>query len=120
MARLEKSNRNRMLFGVAGGLADYLRVDPVIIRVLFILLSFVSGIGVFVYLVLALIMPRPETAQREPLEVLKDNLQTAPREASDAGRRVVSMLRGPAETRNTETPGAEERPEQHKEEGPTV
>ncbi|MGH2400446.1 MAG: PspC domain-containing protein, partial [bacterium] len=37
--RLRKSNRNRMVMGVAGGLADYFRVDPVIIRALFILLA---------------------------------------------------------------------------------
>jgi phage shock protein C len=98
MARLEKSSKNRMLFGVAGGLAEYLRVDPVIIRVLFILLAFASGIGVFIYLILALIMPRPEAAEREPLEVVKDNLQTAPRETTEAGRRVVAILRGPTET----------------------
>ncbi|MGH2670957.1 MAG: PspC domain-containing protein [bacterium] len=112
MARLEKSSRNRMLFGVAGGLAEYLRVDPVIIRVLFILLALASGIGVFIYLILALIMPRPEAAEREPLEVVKDNLQTAPRETTEAGRRVVAMLRGPSEPTpgptDTEAPKDEE------------
>lgn len=93
--RLAKSGRNRMVFGVAGGLAEYLRVDPVIIRVVFILLAFASGIGVLVYLILALIMPRAEATVSEPLAVVKDNIKTAPRETSEAGRRVVSVLRGP-------------------------
>jgi len=97
MRRLQKSSKNRMLFGVAGGLAEYFRVDPVIVRVLFILLAFASGVGAFIYLVLALIMPRAESVEREPLSVVKDNLQTAPREASEAGRRVVAILRGPAQ-----------------------
>jgi phage shock protein C len=108
MARLQKSGRNKMLFGVAGGLAEYLKVDPVIIRVLFILLAFASGLGVFLYIILALIMPRPESVEREPLDVVKDNLQAAPREATDAGRRVVAMLRGPAES--SPTPPEAERP----------
>lgn len=97
MARLRKSGRNRMFFGVAGGLAEYFRVDPVIIRALFILMTFASGVGVFIYLVLALIMARPEGTAAEPLEVVKDNLRSAPREATEAVRRAVRVLRGPAE-----------------------
>lgn len=89
--------------GVAGGLAEYFRVDPVIIRALFILLAFANGIGVFVYFILALIMPRPESVVGEPpLAVVKDNLKTAPREASEAGKRVVAVLRGPTDTRITD------------------
>jgi len=95
MARLRKSGRNRILFGVAGGLAEYFHTDPVIFRVLFILLAFASGVGVFVYVILALIMARPESATTQPLEVVKDNLRAAPREATEAGRRVIQVLRGP-------------------------
>lgn len=112
MARLQKSSRNRMLFGVAGGLAEYLRVDPVIIRVVFILLAFASGIGVFIYLILALIMPRPETTDNEPLAVVKDNLVTAPHEATEAGRRVVTVLRGPVEPPNPNSTDADQRPKE--------
>src|SRR4030067_63481 len=96
MARLRKSGRNGMLFGVAGGLAEYFRMDPVIIRALFILMAFASGIGVFVYVVLALIMARPEGPEAEPLEIVKDNLRSAPRETTEAVRRGVRVLRGPA------------------------
>lgn len=110
--RLVKSSRNRMVFGVAGGVAEYLRVDPVIIRVVFILLAFASGIGVLVYLLLTLIMPRAEATVSEPLAVVKDNIKTAPRETSEAGRRVVSVLRGPAAPpRGEDAPRGEEPPE---------
>jgi len=98
MARLRKSARNRMLFGVAGGLAEHFRVDPVIIRALFILMAFASGVGVFIYVILALIMARPESPAVEPLEVFKDNLRSGPREVTEAARRVVHVLRGPAGT----------------------
>ena len=110
--RLRKSGRNRMVLGVAGGLAEYFRVDPVIIRALFILLTFANGIGVLVYLVLALIMPRPESIVGEPLAVVKDNLKSAPREASEAGKRVVAVLRGPTEGRSTDVTDGQK----HKEE----
>jgi|GEM_PF-1490479 len=114
--RLRKSNRNRMLVGVAGGLAEYFRVDPVIIRALFILLAFANGIGVLVYLIMALIMPRPESVAGEPLAVVKDNLKSAPREASEAGKRVVAVLRGPTDTRSTDLTDGQK----HKEEETTV
>jgi phage shock protein C len=47
-----------MLFGVCGGLADYMNMDSTVMRVLFVLIT-VFGIGspILVYLILALIMP---------------------------------------------------------------
>src|SRR5574341_1520649 len=102
MRRLQKSSTNRMLFGVAGGIAEYFRIDPVIVRVVFILLTFANGIGVLIYLVLALILPRADSADREPMAVVKDNVQSAGREATEAGRRVVATLRGPAQPGGTE------------------
>ncbi len=49
-----------MLGGVASGLADYFSLDPTIVRLLFVLIGFVSGgfPAVLVYLVLWAIMPR--------------------------------------------------------------
>lgn len=96
MRRLQKSTTNRMILGVCGGLSEYFRVDPVIVRLVFIVLAFANGVGVFIYLLLALIMPRAEAATGEPLAVLKENIRTAPREAGEAGRRIVTVLRGPA------------------------
>lgn len=115
MAQLRKSARNRMFFGVAGGLAEYFRIDPAIVRVVFILAAFASGIGVFVYLVLALLMARPESFAAQPMDVVKENLRTAPRETSEAARRAFRVLRGtngptspdvipPAGTESEETP----------------
>jgi len=49
-----------MLGGVASGLAEYFDLDPTIVRLLFVLIGFVSGgfPAVLVYLVLWAIMPR--------------------------------------------------------------
>ncbi|HMT22272.1 MAG TPA: PspC domain-containing protein [Promineifilum sp.] len=56
--RLVRSSNDKMLFGVCGGLADYLNIDPVIVRLLIALLTLWNGVGLLVYLVLALIMPK--------------------------------------------------------------
>ena len=43
--RLIRSRNNRMFFGVCAGLADYLNVDPVIVRLLMVLLTLWNGVG---------------------------------------------------------------------------
>jgi len=56
--RLYRSKQSRMIAGVCGGLAAYFNVDPTLVRLLAILLAFLSfGTAILIYLVLALIMP---------------------------------------------------------------
>lgn len=55
---LYRSQVDRMLTGVAGGMAEYLRVDPVIVRMLWVIAVFLSsGVGLLVYVTLAIVMP---------------------------------------------------------------
>jgi phage shock protein PspC (stress-responsive transcriptional regulator) len=62
---LVRSRDNRMLFGVCGGLAEYLNIDPVIVRLVAVLLTLWNGVGLLLYLVLAIIMkPEPEIAPK--------------------------------------------------------
>lgn len=56
--RLTRSENDRMIAGVCGGLADYLDLDPVLIRLAFVVLSVAGGIGVPTYLIMALITPK--------------------------------------------------------------
>ena len=62
--RLIRSRDNKMLFGVCAGLADYLNVDPVIVRLLAVLLTLWNGVGLLIYFVLAIVMP--EDAEVSP------------------------------------------------------
>lgn len=55
--RLTRS-RDRQLAGVAGGMADYLGIDPTIVRVLWILSVFVGGFSILLYIILAFVMPQ--------------------------------------------------------------
>lgn len=61
--RLYRSRRDRILAGVAGGMADYLEIDPTIIRILWIISIFFGGFTILLYIILAFIMPlEPATA----------------------------------------------------------
>jgi len=57
--RLERSNANRVVAGVCGGIAEYLAVDPTLVRVVFVVLAFLGGIGLLAYIVLLILMPLP-------------------------------------------------------------
>jgi phage shock protein C len=55
--RLYRSRDNRMISGVCAGLAEYLDVDPTIVRLLFVLGLVAGGGTFFAYLVMMLIIP---------------------------------------------------------------
>jgi len=73
--RLYRSSVNRMIAGVCGGIAEYLSVDPTLIRLGFVLLTFVSGAGILLYLVMVVVIPRapvgvsPPAAAGVPLDL---------------------------------------------------
>ena len=54
---LRRSKDDRLFAGVAGGLGDYFGIDPVIVRIGFIILTFFGGVGIALYLVSWLIVP---------------------------------------------------------------
>jgi len=58
--RLTRDTKNAVLGGVAAGFADYFGVDPVLVRLVFILLTFLNGFGLVAYAVGWVIMPRRE------------------------------------------------------------
>jgi phage shock protein C len=59
---LRRSRTNRQVAGVIGGLAEYLRVDPTLLRVIYVVGSIVSAAfpGILVYVLLWLLIPEAE------------------------------------------------------------
>ncbi|PID58683.1 MAG: hypothetical protein CR986_07400 [Ignavibacteriae bacterium] len=50
--KLYRSREQKVIGGVAGGLANYLDIDPVILRIIFILITIFEGFGILVYIIL--------------------------------------------------------------------
>jgi phage shock protein C len=95
MRRLYRSESNRMVAGVAGGLGAFLGIDPTIVRLGFVLLSFLGGSGLIAYLVMWLIVPSeskldtpPGDVPRENLGEIRDGVERGARHARDALDRV--------------------------------
>jgi phage shock protein PspC (stress-responsive transcriptional regulator) len=54
---LRRSFQDRMLTGVAGGIGRYFGVDPMIVRIAFVVLTVFGGVGIPLYLAGALLIP---------------------------------------------------------------
>ena len=57
--RLTRSN-NKMIGGVCAGLAEYLDIDPTIVRIVWVLMVLFAGFGILLYIILWLIMPKQQ------------------------------------------------------------
>ncbi len=58
MKRLYRSGKNKILVGVCGGVGEYFNVDPVIVRILWIVWALAYGTGIVAYILAALIIPK--------------------------------------------------------------
>ena len=71
--RLYRCRENRMLAGVAGGLAEYTGLDPSLVRLLWVVSVFFWGAGILLYIAMAIIVPleplTPEAAAAHAAEV---------------------------------------------------
>lgn len=73
--RLERSTTNRVISGVCGGLAEYLQVDPTLVRAFFVLAGlFSAGLFILVYIALLILMPLP--GQRAPIDDIWPSART--------------------------------------------
>jgi phage shock protein C len=58
MKHLYRSNNNKVVAGVCGGLAEYFNVDPVIPRIIFLLIALPGGISILAYFIFWIVMPK--------------------------------------------------------------
>jgi len=73
--KIFRSSKNRILGGVAGGIGEYFNIDPVLVRILFVLLGLSGGGGVILYLVLWLIIPNRPSGSSDGQKNLEKNAQ---------------------------------------------
>ena len=56
--KLKRSIRDKKIFGVCGGVGEYMSVDSVVVRVIFLVTAIAGSVGLWIYLIMALIMPK--------------------------------------------------------------
>ena len=64
--KLYRSRENAMLAGVCGGIGEYFDIDPTIVRLAWVILGFCGGVGLWAYVIAAVIIPqRPQFIEGE-------------------------------------------------------
>jgi len=92
--RLYRSRSDRMIWGVCGGLAKYFDMDPTIVRAIAILSIFFGSLGIWAYIILAIVVPLENSKATEPKDTIKENVEEIKETATELGRELRSTLAG--------------------------
>lgn len=92
--RLYRSRSDRMIWGVCGGLAKYFDMDPTIVRVIAVLSMFLGSLGIWAYIILAIVVPLEDSKAAEPKDTIKENVEEMKETARELGREIQSTLAG--------------------------
>ncbi len=85
--KLYRSDKDRIVFGVCGGLARYFGMDSSLMRILVILLTIATGgIGILVYIAMAFIVPLEGSTKTTPKEIVLENVEEAKSTAQGLGK----------------------------------
>jgi phage shock protein C len=94
--KLYRSTTDRMLAGVCGGLGEYLGIDPVFIRIFFVLLLVANGIGLLVYFMFWVIVPNRDQKQDANLaDITRANAQEIAGHVQNLKDELVASTRNP-------------------------
>ncbi|MGM0528718.1 MAG: PspC domain-containing protein [Bacteroidota bacterium] len=63
--RMYRDPDNRIIGGVCSGMAAYWRIDPWIVRIIFIIISLPGGLGILIYLILWIVLPEAKTTAQK-------------------------------------------------------
>lgn len=84
--RMRRSNTDKIIAGVCGGLGAYYNIDPTLVRLTFVILLFAQGVGAIIYLFLWIVLPAGELTGGITAEA------SAPEGVEDFPRRVQSFV----------------------------
>jgi phage shock protein C len=93
---LYKSDDQKLVSGVCGGIAEFLGVDPSPIRVIFMLLLFANGIGFIIYIIFALILPAEHVVNEQEDEAFFEGAYALRRQAEAEAKNKPASITPPA------------------------
>lgn len=94
--RLYRSETDRMIWGVCGGLAEYFDVDPTFVRIIAVLSIFLGFAGIVAYIILALLIPSASSRATDPGSAVKENIEEMRATAETFGKEVKETFEKPA------------------------
>ena len=92
--RLFRSRSERMIAGVCGGLARYFDMDVAIVRIIFALLVLANGLGIVIYVIMAIVVPLEGSKTTESSDTIKENVEEMKETAEGLGREIKATFTG--------------------------
>jgi len=96
MRKLYRSRTNLVVAGVCSGLAEYLEIDPILVRLAFVLLTLVTGMGLVAYILLWILTPYKDEGTMASTETVKSGAE----EIAERAREIGGTLRGTGAARS--------------------
>lgn len=90
--RLARSNTDRIVGGVAGGIANYLDIDPTFVRLGFVALVLVGGVSPLIYLILWAVLPNENSLNQGFSQQVRENLSEMEQRATQVASKVSSQV----------------------------
>lgn len=83
IGRLYRSETEKVIAGVCGGLGEFFHIDPVIPRIFFLIMTVFDGIGILIYLLLWLVIPVKSKRTLDANAAMKENIDEIKSRAKD-------------------------------------
>jgi phage shock protein C len=103
-ARLTRSRKDRIIFGVCGGLAEYFGVDAVIIRLAFVIFTIIEWPGILLYIILAIIIPEAEKEDMTEKQTIGETVENSGEQLKISGEKLEEKVEEFGEELVTEQP----------------
>lgn len=92
--KLYRSERDRMIGGVCGGLGEYFNIDSTIVRLIFALIVIYGGSGLILYIILWIVVPSESNVGSAPEKVIEKNKEEIKEKAKKAVNKVNTDTKG--------------------------
>ncbi len=90
--KLYRSEKDKLIAGVAGGVAEYFEIDSTIVRIIFIGSSIAWGAGFWIYLAMWLLVPTESNKQQAGGEAINQNVAEIKQKVKEAGQFVKGKV----------------------------
>lgn len=85
--RLYRSRENRVISGVCGGIAEYFDLDPTLVRLLWVLVTFFVGVGIIGYIICIFVIPERPSSHTDKVQPCREEEDTGGRSGNKAPSR---------------------------------
>jgi len=75
LSKLYRSETNKVIAGVCGGLGEYFDIDPVILRIILFLITIFGGSGILIYIILWVVIPSKSGLGKKSDDYIKENVE---------------------------------------------